>query len=46
MFLHHLRNTCVVTPQDSRLLHGFMLLHEHHCNELELAEADFKEVAR
>ncbi len=46
MFLHHLRNTCVATPQDSRLLHGFMLLHEYHCDELELVEADFKEVLR
>jgi transcriptional regulator with XRE-family HTH domain len=46
MFLHHLRNTCAVTAQDSRLLLGFMQLHEYHCDELELVEADFKEVGR
>lgn len=44
MFLHHLRNTCVVTAQDSRLLLGFVQLHEYHCNELELTEADLNEV--
>lgn len=46
MFLHHLRNTCVLTPRDSRLLLGFMQLHEYHCDELELVEADFEEVRR
>lgn len=46
MFLHHLRNTCVVTDQDSRILLGFMQLHEYHCNELELTELDLQEVRR
>ena len=46
IFLYHLRNTCVVTPQDSRILLGFMQLHEYHCDELELTEADLKEVPR
>ena len=46
MFLHHLRNTCVGTAHDSRILLGFMQLHEYRCDELEIVEADLKEVQR
>jgi transcriptional regulator with XRE-family HTH domain len=46
MFLYHLKNTCVLMDQDARLLLGFLQLHEYHCDELELVEADLKELSR